>query len=125
MDKAKKKEYMREYFKKYPERRRIAQQKWVKNNRDKKKEANERWRLNNKEKFNAVQLASRKRKAQKLKEQGQMYTFLPRTQRENKMVEKLAVVYNIDSSDARELLITTDWNIKALISKMEEKDEIQ
>lgn len=61
-------------------------------------------------------LVNRRRKeiAESLKQKGQRYTYLPKKERENKMVESLSKYKNITLEEARELLVANDWNIKKL-----------
>jgi hypothetical protein len=68
----------------------------------------------------------RKEVAEELKEKGQRYTYLPKTERENKMTERLSKLRGISLEEARQVLVDNDWNIKKLefeyeLEKLKEK----
>ena len=46
-----------------------------------------------------------------------MYCYLPKTERQTKMIEKLAKNKNIDVETSKKILIENDWNIKKLLGK--------
>ena len=96
------KEYRQKYYQTHKEEIRNKQREYAKNNREK-----------------VTQICNnyRKRKAQELKQQGQMFCFLPRTERESKMVEKFAYKKNISLELSRELLVKNNWNIKKLLKE--------
>ena len=96
---------------------RIKRKKYYEENKQKVKECQVRYRENNREKFNQIMMSYRKRKALEFKEQGQMYCYFSRTERERKMVEKLAHKKHISLELSRELLMKNDWNIKKLLSE--------
>ena len=128
----KNKERLKEYAKKYyvnhkddiDEKNRI----WRENNRDKLREKyienkdkiyaqQKEYARKNRKKVTKMVLDYRKRKAEEFKAQGQMYCYLPKTERQTKMIEKLAKNKNIDVETSKKILIENDWNIKKLLGK--------
>lgn len=57
----------------------------------------------------------RKRNAEKFKAEGQMYYYLSKTERQNKMVEHLCKKTGISKEYSRQVLEENNWNIKALL----------
>lgn len=86
-------------------------------NKEKMLDANKKWRQENKEKFTKIVNRRRKEVADELKEQGQMYVYYPKTQRENKMIQLLCKTFGMDEVSARKVLENADWNIKSLLKK--------
>ena len=87
--------YARNYYEKNKEKHLEQSKKYIKNNRAKiTKMVNKR----------------RKEVAEELKQKGMIYTYLPKTQRENKMVKSLAKKTGINEDTARQLLIENEWN---------------
>jgi len=56
----------------------------------------------------------RNKKALEYKEQGQMFCYLPKTERQNKMVERLAKKGNLTLEESKTMLEKRNWNIKEL-----------
>ena len=111
LEKKRNKIYDEEYLAKLKEYRKKNYQK----NKEKIDECNRQYRLNNKKKFAELCRASRKRKAIRLSEQGQIYTYLPKKEREQKMIKGLMRKFKYDETYARELLEINNWNYKSLL----------
>lgn len=137
-----KEDYNRKYYQKNKDKfRQYHKNWWNKKTEEEKKEWRHNHYLKNKEVFNrsankyiarnrarVTFLCNRRRKevAEELKEKGQRFTYLPKTERENKMSERLSRFMNISLEEARQLLIDNDWNIKKLefeyeLEKLKEK----
>lgn len=137
-----KKDYNRKYYQKNKDKfRQYYKNWWNKKTEEEKKEWRHNYYLKNKEMFNKSSkkyiarnrahvtfLCDRRRKevAEILKEKGQRFTYLPKTERENKMSGRLSRLMNISLEEARQLLIDNDWNIKKLefeyeLEKLKEK----
>ena len=97
------------------ERDKEYRKKYYQENKKKILEGQKRYNNANREKVTKMMNDYRKRKAQEYKEQGQMYCFLSKTERETKMIEKLAYKKHISLELSRELLMKNDWNIKKLL----------
>lgn len=57
----------------------------------------------------------RKENAELFKAQGQMYCYLPKTERQNKMVQKLCDKKGLSEEESRKLLEERNWNIKSIL----------
>ena len=119
------KEYMKEYSRKYRKEHPENVKKWAKNCYERNKEnilaSQKEYIKKNRKKVTEMVLRRRKEVAKELTEQGQIWCYLPKTARENKMVESLAKKIDTSEIIARELLEQRDWNYKAII--MENKGE--
>ena len=122
-DRKRKKGWHKKYYephpikknKKTPEEWKEYRKKYYQENKKKILEGQKRYNNANREKVTKMMNDYRKRKAQEYKEQGQMYCFLSKTERETKMIEKLAYKKHISLELSRELLMKNDWNIKKLL----------
>lgn len=71
----------------------------------------------NRKKITKLILKKRKENADKFKEQGQMHCWLPKTDRQNKMVQTLCRKTGITQEESRTLLEERNWNIKSILEK--------
>ena len=133
MDKAEaRRQYKKEYYYKNKEKCNASSKKYRDKNKDKIKEYAKQYYLNNKEQVDEkhkiyqknnrkkiTEMINKRRKkvAEELKTKGQIWTYLPRTQRENKMVHSLAINLNISEELARKMLIDNEWDYKMLLEK--------
>ena len=123
----------RKYYAKNKEKYREWAKKWEKANQDKVKasrkkhyEANKKRILaqqkeyikKNRAKVTGLVLRRRKEVAEELKKQGQIWTYLPKTQRQNKMVESLAKKMNVSEETARGYLEQFNWNYKGILEDL-------
>lgn len=145
MNKEKKNEYQRRYRETHREEKRAYNKKWARENKERVKEyrkkryeenpeyyiakkreyyyankekvltSQRKYRQNNKEKVNKMFHDYRKRKAIEFQAQGQMYCYLPKTERQNKMVACLCKKTSLSEVECRALLEENNWNIKALL----------
>ena len=118
------KKYYLEHKEQIDEKNRI----WRQNNKDKlhKKYIEKKDKIyaqqkeyikRNRKKVTKIHTNYRKRKAKEFKAQGQMYCYLPKTERQTKMIEKLAKSKNIDIETSKKLLLDNNWNIKKLLKE--------
>lgn len=133
----------RKYYLKNKDKLREYNKKYYLENKERIDEKNRIWRQNNKDKLHKRYIENkdkiyaqqkeyikrnrkkvtkmvddyRKRKAEEFKAQGQMYCYLPKTERQTKMIEKLAKSKNIDIETSKKLLLDNDWNIKKLLKE--------
>lgn len=130
---SKKQEYNRKYYQEHKET--IAQRKktryldnsesvktkrkeYYQNNKNNILASNKKWRENNKEQFKKTVHARRKAVAEELKKQGQMYVYLPRAARENKMIVLLSNKTGCSLEESKDTLIKSNWNIKKILEEM-------
>lgn len=92
--------YRKEYYQEHKEEIYKAQQKYFAKNR---------------QYITKLQNAIRKRNAEKYKAEGQMYCWLHKTERQNKMVQKLCRERGFSEEESRKLLEERNWNIISLI----------
>lgn len=142
-NKEKVRKYQSEYYQKNKEKYREYARRYQAEHKEEIAEKNRIWRQNNKDKLHKKYIENkdkiyaqqkeyikrnrkkvtkmvddyRKRKAEEFKAQGQMYCYLPKTERQTKMIEKLAKSKNIDIETSKKLLIDNDWNIKKLLKE--------
>lgn len=137
----------KKYYKNHKEHLKELHNKWQKENLDKVREYNNKWRAKNPDKAKEYARRSyerhkteialkqkkyreenrakitqtivkrRKEVAEELKAKGQIWTYLPKTARENKMVKSLANRMGIDEITSRAMLEEHEWNYKALIEE--------
>lgn len=123
----KNKEKMREYHNNYnKEHKDLVNERhrnYYKTNKEKVDGYNNKWRTNNKEKFNQCILKRKKERAIELREQGQIYVYLNRTARENKMVESLSKKFDISLDNSRELLVANNWNYVKIVNILKGEKE--
>lgn len=100
------------------ENTKIKRKKFYENNKDNILVSNKKWRENNKEQFQKIVHARRRAVAEELKKQGQMYVYLPRSARENKMVVLLSNKVGCSLDESREILIKNNWNIKKILEEI-------
>lgn len=112
-------EYHRAWREKYPER--VKQ--YYEENKDKLLESSRIWRQNNKSRFTKMVNRRRKEVAEELKKQGQMFTYMPKTERERKMVEFLAKKWDINIETSRKVLEENNWNVKGLVKERKDFNE--
>lgn len=93
-------EYRKNYYNEHKDEIYASQQKYIARNR---------------KRITKMRNDYRKRKAVEFKEQGQMYCYLPKTERQNKMVLHLQKRTNKSDDECRSLLIQNNWNIKKII----------
>lgn len=141
-----KREKAKKYREENRQKIRAAQVKWQKEHPDKVREYADRWRKKhpekvrecsrrsynkNKEKVLAKQreyqkshraeisklvLRRRKEVAEELKAKGQIWTYLSKTARENKMCKSLSARVGVSEEVARSILEEHDWNYKLIVS---------
>ena len=70
----------------------------------------------NRKKITKMINARRKKVAEELKQKGMIYTYLSKSERENKMVTSLAKKCNISEEKAREFLVSENWNYIKIIT---------
>ena len=95
--------WKKEYYKKHKETILKQQKEYIKRNR---------------KKVTNMVVRRRKEVAIELKNKGQMYCYLPKTERQNKMVEHLCKRTDMSKEESRALLIEYDWNIKQIKAEM-------
>jgi len=111
------KEYRKEYYQEHCDEIKTKNHEKYLKNKDEILNKCKEYRHNNREKLTKKFLEYRKKKSLELKESGQLYTYLPKTQRENKMVESLAKKLGVGEIIAREILEKYDWNYKKVVSE--------
>ena len=125
-------EYQRKYYQEHKEELNRKRREYRLRNKDKLREKRKEYYVKNKEMIlestkryiqknrkKVTKLVNKRRKevALELKEKGQIYTYLNKSARENKMVEKLSKIANINENEAREMLIENDWNYKSIVER--------
>ena len=100
------------------ENAKIKRKEYYQNNKDYILANNKKWRENNKEQFKKIVHARRKVVAEELKKQGQMYVYLPRTARENKMIVTLSNKMGCTLEESRDMLIKNNWNMKKILEEI-------
>lgn len=126
------KEYKKRYYEKHKEEIMAKKRAYEEQNKDKiieirqkyyekHKEAiylkNKEYIKNNRQKITEALLKRRKQIAGELKEKGMIYTYLPKTQREEKTIKSLSKKTGISEEEAKEMLIANDWNYYAIIER--------
>ena len=121
--------YSKEYYEAHKDKFKEHNQKYYVENRDKMRkysseyyqehkseiyESQKKYIAKNRQYVTHPVLKSRKKKSDRLKEEGQMFTFLTNAQRETKMIQHAMRKFNIDEVTAKELLMHHNWNIKFL-----------
>jgi hypothetical protein len=128
----KSKEYRKRYYEKHKEEILAKKREYERQNKEKMIEFRKSYYLKNKETINAKNkeyvknnrkkvsdrtLARRKEVAEELKQKGMIYTYLPKTQREEKTVTSLANKLNISEEEARVKLVANDWNYYGILER--------
>lgn len=72
----------------------------------------------NRKKITEQILKKRKENANKFKEQGQMWCYLPKTDRQNKMIQTLCKRKGFTPEESRKLLEERNWDIKSILEKV-------
>ena len=108
------KEYADRWKSKNKEKVNDYRKEYYNNHKDEIMEKQKDYVKRNRQKVTNLVLKRRKEVALELKEQGQIWTYLPKTARENKMCESLAKKLHIDETQARKMLIENNWNYKKL-----------
>lgn len=129
--KRKTREYKRGYYQTHKKQQNEATKRWAKNNPEKVIEGRRRYYQEHKEeiyekqkkyneknrkKITKMVCDYRKRKGKELKEQGQMYCYLSKTARENKMVAHLCKKIGVSEEKSRAMLEKRNWNIKGILN---------
>lgn len=109
------KEHLREYREKNKEYFAKLRREYYKTHKEKIQKSQKEYRKKNREKFNKIVHDYRKRKALEFEAAGQMYCYLPKTERQNKMVKIFCKKTALDETKARKLLEDNNWNIKKLL----------
>jgi len=126
--KEKRRDYWKEYYQKHKgelnekhkkflqsERGKEYRLKYYRKNKEKIYSQQQEYIARNRKKITRMMVDCRKRNAEKFAAEGQMYCYLPRTERENKMVKKLSKEFNLTEVESRKLLEERNWNIKSLL----------
>lgn len=109
------KEKCREKMKRYNQTHKEEKRKYYKEHKDEIYKMQTKYRLKNKEKWNKIQNDRRKKKAIELKEKGQMFVYLTKTKREERMIKHLSRKLNITLEESKKKLESYDWNIKGIL----------
>jgi hypothetical protein len=115
------KEYAKKYREKHAEELKERRKEYYQNNKGKIYASQQKYNQKHRKEITDMIVKRRKEVAEELKAKGQKYVYLPKTERENKMVVSLAKKIDTSEIIARELLEQRDWNYKAII--MENKGE--
>lgn len=109
------KNMQKKYREKHAEELKERRKEYYQNNKEKIYESQKKYNKQNRQKVTEMVTRRRKEVAEELKAKGQKYVYLPKTERENKMVVSLAKKIDTSEIIARELLEQRDWNYKAII----------
>lgn len=99
------KQYFKDYYKK---------------NKERMLEQGKEYRRKNRKMVTERYLAYRKKIAEQLREQGQIWVYLPKSKRESKMVNSVAKKLGCGEIIAREILEKYNWNYKKVVEKDEQ-----
>ena len=113
-------EYKRKYYQENTDKLKEYHKNYYEENKEHHLAKCKEYRLNNKAKVCKLVNRRRKEVAEELKAKGQIWTYLPKTQRENKMVESLAKKLGCGEIIAREILEKHNWNYKKVVEKDEQ-----
>jgi len=108
----------REWAKKNPDKVKAARKKHYEENKEKILEQNKEYIKNNRAKVTQMVLKRRKEVAMELAKKGQIWTYYPKTERENRMCESLSKKMGVTIELARDYLEQFDWNYKAIVEDL-------
>lgn len=123
------KQRKREWYLKNKERMNERTKQWFKDhpnwkkeyyekNKDKIYQQQKEYTKRNRKKITNMVVRRRKEVATELKNKGQMYCYLPKTERQNKMIEHLCKRTDMSKEESRALLVAYDWNIKQIKAEL-------
>lgn len=111
-------EYTRKWEKANPEKVKAARKKHYETHKESVLAQQKDYAKRNRAKVTQMVIRRRKEVALELAKKGQIYTYLPKTERENKMCKVLAKKMNCDIEKARIYLEDFDWNYKEIVGKL-------
>lgn len=101
-----------------PDKVKLARKKHYETHKEQVLEQNREYIKNNRAKVTQLVIKRRKEVAAELAQKGQIYTYLPKTERESKMCQSLAKKMNCDIEKARNYLEDFDWNYKEIVERL-------
>jgi len=98
------------------------QRDYYKDHKEIYKKTSTNWRNNNKTRWSEITSDNIKKKSDKLKAEGQKFTFLSKTEREKRMIDYISRVLKISKKESRELLKQYNWN--CILLEKEKRNDI-
>lgn len=111
------KEKVKEYREKNKEHIKQRAKQYYEEHKDEVYESQKQYVARNREKVTKMILKKRKENAELFKKQGQMFCYLPKTERQNRMIATLCRKKNINEEDSRKILEERNWNIKEILNE--------
>lgn len=118
-------EYQRKLRQENPEKYKEIARKYYQEHKEKCNEYSRQYTKKNRDKVTKMLTKRRKEVAMELASKGQIYTYLPKTARESKMINSLANKLNISKDKANQILVANDWNYVKIIEDSTNASKIQ